>query len=64
MSVHVEETRDDDHKKSHENEHKVSTSFDFMAICSAPTWLGTERRRSRRRKSYYPQPSPLAVNVS
>jgi hypothetical protein len=25
----VEETHDDDHKKSHENEHKVSTSFDL-----------------------------------
>lgn len=35
-----------------------------MAICSAPTWLGQERRRSRRRKSYFPQPSPLAMNVS
>ncbi|KAK3611957.1 hypothetical protein CHS0354_011615 [Potamilus streckersoni] len=28
----------------------TSTSFDFMALCSAPTWLGPERRRSRRRK--------------
>lgn len=42
----------------------MSTAFDFMAICSAPTWLGQERRRSRRRKSYFPQPSPLAMNVS
>ncbi|KAL8597846.1 hypothetical protein ACOMHN_061379 [Nucella lapillus] len=25
------------------------TSFDFLALCSAPTWLGPERRRSRRR---------------
>ncbi|XP_076441180.1 uncharacterized protein LOC143280426 [Babylonia areolata] len=25
------------------------TSFDFLALCSTPSWLGPERRRSRRR---------------
>ncbi|XP_025109831.1 uncharacterized protein LOC112573563 isoform X3 [Pomacea canaliculata] len=33
------------------------TSFDFLALCSTPTWLGPERRRSRRR-SRSPNPIP------
>ncbi|KAL5021447.1 hypothetical protein ScPMuIL_000602 [Solemya velum] len=37
---------------------KVSANFDFMALCSAPTWLGPERRRSRRRTQHAPL-SPL-----
>ncbi|XP_053394610.1 uncharacterized protein LOC123525741 isoform X2 [Mercenaria mercenaria] len=35
-----------------------STSFDLMALCSAPTWLGGDRRKTRRRKSPMPT-SPL-----
>ncbi|XP_014769536.1 uncharacterized protein LOC106868675 [Octopus bimaculoides] len=34
-----------------------STSFDFLALCSAPTWLGPGRRRSGRRKSRWPDRS-------
>ncbi|XP_063396452.1 uncharacterized protein LOC134681014 isoform X2 [Mytilus trossulus] len=60
--VHGDEGHDEEHKKPEGEQHRVSTAFDFMAICSAPTWLGQERRRSRRRKSYFPQPSPLAMN--
>ena len=33
------------------------TSFDFLALCSTPTWLGPERRRSRRR-GRSPNPVP------
>ncbi|KAH9492509.1 hypothetical protein Btru_046294 [Bulinus truncatus] len=39
-----------------ETETKFS-SFDFLALCSTPTWLGPERRKSRRR-SRSPMPSP------
>ncbi|XP_069126803.1 serine/threonine-protein kinase par-1-like isoform X2 [Argopecten irradians] len=31
--------------------HKVSASFDFMALCSAPSWLGPEKKRSKPRRS-------------
>ncbi|XP_070194114.1 uncharacterized protein [Littorina saxatilis] len=37
------------------------TSFDFLALCSTPTWLGPERRRSRRRGR---SPNPPAHNKS
>ncbi|GFN95125.1 hypothetical protein PoB_002163100 [Plakobranchus ocellatus] len=33
------------------------SSFDFLALCSTPTWLGPERRKSRRR-SRSPMPMP------
>ncbi|XP_060555823.1 uncharacterized protein LOC132716543 isoform X3 [Ruditapes philippinarum] len=39
-----------------------STSFDLMALCSAPTWLGGDRRKSRRRRSPMPV-SPLPPSV-
>ncbi|XP_021356238.1 uncharacterized protein LOC110452193 [Mizuhopecten yessoensis] len=31
--------------------HKVSASFDFMALCSAPSWLGPEKKRAKPRRS-------------
>ncbi|KAL4236933.1 Serine/threonine-protein kinase [Mactra antiquata] len=36
-----------------------STNFDLMALCSAPTWLGGDKRKSKRRKSPMPPRSPL-----
>ncbi|KAL8584323.1 hypothetical protein ACOMHN_014742 [Nucella lapillus] len=35
------------------------TSFDFLALCSTPSWLGPERRRSRRRGR-----SPMAASAA
>ncbi|XP_035827337.1 uncharacterized protein LOC101853251 isoform X2 [Aplysia californica] len=41
-----------------EQDHETKfSSFDFLALCSTPTWLGPERRKSRRR-SRSPMPSP------
>ncbi|XP_048760565.2 hormonally up-regulated neu tumor-associated kinase homolog isoform X1 [Ostrea edulis] len=43
------------------HDHKVSTAFDFMALCSAPTWLEGKKRRSRRRKNPLQSPLPSAA---
>jgi hypothetical protein len=44
------------------HDHKVSTAFDFMALCSAPTWLEGKKRRSRRRKNPIHSPLPTAMS--
>ncbi|XP_061168064.1 uncharacterized protein LOC133177003 isoform X3 [Saccostrea echinata] len=44
------------------HDHKVSTAFDFMALCSAPTWLEGKKRRSRRRKNPLHSPLPSATS--
>lgn len=43
------------------HDHKVSTAFDFMALCSAPTWLEGKKRKSRRRKNPLHSPLPSAA---
>ncbi|XP_071116699.1 serine/threonine-protein kinase MARK1-like isoform X4 [Haliotis cracherodii] len=45
---------------SGEHENKIS-SFDFLALCSTPTWLGPERRRSRRRSKSPGPHSPAST---
>ena len=51
-----------DHEgEPHVNPSHNSTNFDLMALCSAPTWLGPERRKTRRRRSPLPPPSPLCA---
>lgn len=58
----VDEAQEDGEKKHENEQHKVSTTFDLIAVCSNPTWLGSEKtRKSRRRKSYFPVRSPLAM---
>jgi hypothetical protein len=48
-------------KPHKEVETKTSANFDFLALCSAPTWLGPERRRPSRRRSRTPLPPATPV---
>uniref|UniRef100_K1QGS6 Protein kinase kin1 n=1 Tax=Magallana gigas TaxID=29159 RepID=K1QGS6_MAGGI len=75
QEVDLEEVKatSNDHKEDHgapmteaeklqaAHDHKVSTAFDFMALCSAPTWLEGKKRKSRRRKNPLHSPLPSAA---